>query len=220
MAQVSVNDILDEAAALLNDPTQKMFTDVILLPYVKRAFEDLQLELHVSQVQVLNEISTVQTVNALATAFPSLPADLVQPSKMEERSVGSADTFTPMYEKEWEPNASQDVSLRYWVWREQVINFIGATTAREVKLYYLKSLTSIIDAGSIIPVNYCKSYMAARTAYYAAAYVGENPTKAKMLRDDADEALEKLMTIDANRRQSLPVRRIPASRSINRGFIR
>lgn len=218
--QVSVNDIVDEAAALLNDPTQKMYTDTILLPYVKRAFQDLQLQLHLEQVQVLNEISTVQTVNAGAVTYPSLPSDLIQPSKMEERAAGSSNSFTPMYEKQWEPNTTPGTELRYWTWREQAINFIGATVSREVKLYYLKQLTAIVDVNSIIPVNFCQPFMASRTAYYAAAFAGENPTKAKMLKDDADEAFEKLLTMEANRRQSMPVRRIPASRSINRGFIR
>lgn len=215
-----VNDILDEAAALLNDPTQKMYTDVILLPYVKRSFQDLQLQLHLEQVQVLNEISTVQEVNAGSTTLPSLPTDLIQPSKMEERLSGSTNSFSPMYEKQWEPNTTPGTSLVYWTWREQIINFIGATTKREVKLYYLKNLAAIVDANSVIPVSYCQPFMASRTAYYAAAFAGENPTKAKMLKDDADEAFEKLLTVEANRRQSMPVRRIPASRSINRGFIR
>jgi len=218
MSQVSVNQILDESAALLNDPTQKMFTDVLLLPLIKRAFNELQLHLQHEQVQVLGENSTSFTISVGTTTWAG-PSDLVQPLRMEEK--GATDTvYTPMYEKQWEPSIGPTSTLRYWTWREQALCFIGATEERLVQLYYLKALGAISDINSIIAVNNCQPYLAALTAAYAAAFIGENPTKAAILKDAADESLELMLSTEANRRQSMPVRRIPASRSLNRGLIK
>lgn len=201
--------LLEAAGVFLNDTPRTLFTDAILLPFLKRSFLDLQLEMDKKGVSALKEVSTPITVNALVVVLASggqLPADFVSPIKMEERTSGSSDIYQPMLEKEWEANILQTDRLRYWTYREDEIKFPGATVARQVLLYYLKGLT-VGALGSPIGIQRVESYLSAQTAGYAAKFIMQSDTRADACFGIASKALADYFSTQVRAQQYQDIRR-------------
>ncbi len=210
---VTAAEALAECKVLLNDPSGNIYPDDRLLPLMQKAYRELQTKLLLNGLAVAKEYT-------LGTPIPvpigttqlgdgtGLPTDIVYPIEMWERAQGQTGSlFVEMTERAWEPEAKPGGSLIYWAWREEEIKFLGATTAREVRLKYMQGLTKITAATSVIEVNNATSWLAARTAAIAAFVLGSNPTRAEGLNGDAGQALEDLLRYLVKRQQGLPVRR-------------
>lgn len=210
----TLGDAIVEASLLLNDVSNQKFTVVALVGFAKKAFLDLELKLLVNGLPIGIQIDTIQTIPAGQT-FYTLPPDMFRPFKMEERPTGSDSSvlFSPMEEKSTEPNVTVTESLRWWVWRQEGIKFVGANTSRDVRLYYynlLKDLSSVVDPNQQqLAVTLSKGYLAARTGALAALLIGENTTRASALQDDASSQLDDLISLTVRGRQALPARRRP-----------
>lgn len=210
-----VTDILDMAAALLNDVAKTSYTNAVMLPFAKKAYADLEVDLYLNGVQTNLEISAPATISALATTHPSLPADLVEPVVLEERATTSTSNadWVRMIEKEWEPNLAPDnEKLIYWNWRENVINFVGCQVARSVRIRYRRFLAAISGEGGSVPVNLALPFMSEKTASYCAFLIGEDEVRGGALAEAAAMSLQKLLTIHVKQDQNLPVRRKPYRR--------
>lgn len=210
MAFPTVAEVAAGAAALLNDSAQSMFTTDVMLPYIRHAYQDMLLEVDLKQLSLDDVISNAIVVTAGATTLgASLPVDMIAPTKLEERARGSTDPFVEMTQKEWTDDYVPSESLRYWSLRNNIINFPGATTDRDVKLYYDTDLDAALNAASVIPLERAEQYLSHRSGELAAKYVLQDEIRAGFLSDDAKEALSKLMGTLVRRRQSLPARRKP-----------
>jgi hypothetical protein len=200
-----------EAQALLNDAAATRFTNAKLFPYTKKAYRELQRKLMLAGSPNVKEITAVIDVAANATDLGAgQPADLLIPISMEERPDGSSGLFTPMVEREWEPNENRTNTLRYWTWREELIVFLGATAAVEVKLLYRKGLPALAnDTTSNILISDAVTFLAARCAALAAMYIGGDTARAVALQEDANVALEEMIDLIMQKNQSLPARRRP-----------
>lgn len=204
---MTVADVISEAVILLNDPGKQLYTDSKMLPLVKKAYRELGVELINNGAQFLNEVSPVITVQANATSLGSdQPSDINSPIRMQERGVGE-DTFVEMEEKYWEPTYEKGPSLNYWSWREGKIVFLGATTAREVLLYYRKSPAEIVDGTTTISYPDGILYLSPRAAALAARHVGRNMAVANGLDGDAALNLTKLISRTVKNTQNLTSRR-------------
>ncbi len=218
---VLVSDVIAESAALLNDPSQTLYTNTKILPFVKKAYQELENHCIANGIPVVNEVSAVLDVAAAATTIATQPTDMVEPIWLGERPDGSSTgtTYTPMIERAWDPNEEQTDTLRYWVWREESIKLLGATAAREVLLRYHKNFgAGSITTASTIAVSNGKTFLAARSAALASVFLGENESRAAALQNDADVALETLIATSIRRSQNLPARRRPFKVSLRRSW--
>ena len=216
-------DITPRVRQRLNDSDAELFTDIVLLPYAQDACDELQLELELFGALILEEVSTPPITIPIYTNWsitgvpqvlgynttPALPADLLEPQRLEERLSGSTDMFVPMIARQWEPDILPSDSLRYWSWREQNINFIGATTLRDIKIYYLKRLLNVTSITNVINVNNSQLFLTCRIAGMAARDIGENPTRADELDQEAEKMLNKLTRIGVKNKQRTRTRRRP-----------
>lgn len=208
-------EIADEARQIhLNDTPALLFTNAALLPIINAKYRDLQEQLEENDVPVFSEISTVITVSALAVSIPpggaagQLPTNFVTPISLFERAVGEGnDKWVQMEEKLWEPNILQDTNLRYWVYREEEIKLVGATSIRQVLLYYVRSLTPLAVIGDNVAIGKSKTYMAAAVAAQAALSLGHNPTLAGILGQLAEKYFQSMLNSLTRKNQSLSVRR-------------
>ncbi len=208
----TAQEAIDSARVYLNDVNAQMWTDAKLFPRLKEAYRDLLIELWLQGIPVIREKTSVPiTVNIGATTL-TLPADLLEPIKLKERPFGSSETFVPMEEKDFEPDFIASDTLRYWAWREEGIDLVGATTKREVLLFYWKTLTIPTVVGSTLGFIYAEIYLGPKTAAYAAGSVG-NPTLAQEANALAESKLNKIIRANIKGQQSLPTRRIPYRRS-------
>lgn len=211
---------LDSARTYLNDQGQQIWTNALLLPFLKEAHRDLLLTLLHNGIPVIREKSAAINITAVTGLIVTLPADLVEPISLKERAQTSTSVtdYVSMEEKDFEPDTPQTTELRYWCWREEAINLVGATTARTVLLRYLKSLATITAVGDSLGFILAEIFLGPQTAAYAANSVG-NKTLASELayikgKQDgvAGSRLSQIVAINVKGMQNLPARRIPYRR--------
>jgi hypothetical protein len=212
----TVASILPRAAAKLNDSEQTLFTNDALMPYAQDAADELQMQLELYGILVLEKRTAPIIVPAgtKSLAFPPtgpplLPADMLEPQRLSERLSGSQDQYTPMTMRMWEPNILPTENLRYWVYREEDIKFVGALSARDVQLDYIKRLIVVTDQSSIISVNNSQLFMICKIASIAALDIGENPTRGADLQKEAGGFLSDLIRIGVKTKQRTRTRRRP-----------
>jgi hypothetical protein len=231
MGVATVATTLTTASAHLNDsrgtfwaalygtpPTSTAYA--ALIPFLQEAFRDLQNELFLNGLPVLHKTALLLNFPAGTTALtltstPALPSDIIVPVTLFERDAGaSAEDFDEMVEKSWLPEEQQDEELTYWQWEGQQINFLGATTARDLQLNY--------DAGLPLPALFADTlgftdaefYIAPKTAAYAAESI-DRYKRGETLHAQAESKLSKIIRANVKNQQSLPVRRRPYRRVRN-----
>lgn len=213
---------LDSARVYLNDVGQQIWTDTALIPYLKEAYKDLMIQLWLNGIPVIREkTSTPIVVPASSTpVILTLPADLVEPIGLKERAQGSSEPWISMTETDFEPDTKPDVNLRYWAWREENINLVGATNNREVQLRYLKSLTIPTTTNSPLGFIFSEFFLGPQTAAYAAGSVGNVSLAQELLfihgsptqMGIAGAKLDGIIRANVKGQQNLPARRIPYRR--------
>ncbi len=177
-------DALSLARALLNDTAGAVFTDTLLMPLLNSAYRGLQRELAENGVSVLIEqqdldlypdpTSGVTNTEISDASNPQLPSDCLMPHMLWERATpNTTDVFVPM-EKFTSGGGMLNLQpsgyLRYWEWREDKINLIGATQAITVRIRYEKILP-ILTLGTdpvqiraaTDPLGYATAALAARS---------------------------------------------------------
>jgi hypothetical protein len=208
---------MDRAAALLNDAALSDYTYAAQLPYFKIAYDELKEFLEESNVPITNKLtSPAITIAAGVTTItfattPALPADLIEPFSVYERTPGSSEDFAEMRKVDYlENRRTQLNSLESWTWQGQAINFIGASTSREIKIEYLAdTLGTITDSSTVINVLNAQNFLAFRTAALCCEFIGENPNRAASLNAMASGTLDRVLNITIKNRQGMPARRRP-----------
>ena len=204
---MTAGGVIDEVIVLLNDPDKSLYTDTKLLPLVKKAYRELGVDLHNNGAPLLNEVSSPINVPANSKDLGNnLPDDIVIPVRLRERG-NEDETFADMVESYWEPDDTPSTTLVYWAWREEVITFLGATTDRQVIIYYRKSPTAITTVDSTVGYSDAINFMGPRAAALAARYIGRNKSVADDLDIDARINLDKLLSRTVKGGQSNTARR-------------
>lgn len=223
---VTVQEMLDRSAVLLNDASKTQYTYAVQLPYFNMAQDDLQEQMELNNVPATNQRSSSIVVAAAVTAIsfttvPALPAGLIEIQELSERLNGTSVDFDHMTRREFLPSiVEQTESLIWWTWQDQEIRFVGATTPRQLLLNYIESKLPVVTstATSITLIN-ARSFLQYRTAALCAEYIGENVTRASSLNANAGIALDTFLGIDTKGRQAISARRRPfMSNYKNRGY--
>ena len=203
----TAGDVIDEAAILLNDPNKLLFTTAKLLPLVSKAYRELGVELHNNGAPLLNEISPpINVPQGDKTLGNGQPDDIVIPVRLKERG-NDAEQFSDMIEQYWESTDKPGPSLVFWSWRDEELQFLGATRDRQVIIYYRKSPAPITDENSRVPYASAINFLSPRAAALAARFIGNNNTKADRLDADAHITLGKLVSRTVKGTQSTTARR-------------
>lgn len=174
---VAASVVLATARTLLNDDSQTLWTDAVLMPKLAQAHRELQtnLRFHGSPVMKFDTFNSVNAVGSGATTIAS-PANMVEPIKLWERASGGTYTaFIEMTEVDVLPVEGGAATLKYWQWSigsAEAINFIGANNNREIRILYWKSLTVPTTNTDLIGFINGELYLAPRVAALAAGSVG------------------------------------------------
>jgi hypothetical protein len=167
----------------------------------------------VNDLPVLEEVSakldiTANTKVLDSASSPTIPADLVQVYKIEEKPDGAADSqYVEVKQVRTLPVRDQSTELQEYVWREGAITFVGATVAVDIRITYEKKLTAITSASTTIYELDTELYLAAQTAAFAASILGGNHELAGSLQAMADDQYNKILANRVKEGQNLPVRR-------------
>jgi|SRR5882724_6413180 len=208
------SDVLDRAAALLNDTAKSTFTYTAMIPFLNIAIDDLQEILELNNVPITNILSSIYPIAIGETTIVTLPSNLIEIRNVYERATGTIDEFMLMTRIEFLPKITTPVnSLIYWSWIGQAIQFLPANSAIDVKLEYLGSiLSTITSASQSINIINSKSYLSYRTAALGANFIGENKTRSDELNGEALNASDKMLGIMVKSAQTLSARHRPMRR--------
>ena len=203
----TVSDVINEAVILLNDPNKRLFTDAKLLPLIKKAYRELSVELHNNGAPLLNEISdSINVPQGNKTLGSDQPDDIVIPVRLKERG-SDAEEFSDMIEQYWESANKPGPSLIFWSWRDEELQFRGATTDRQIIIYYRKSFSAIEDVTSKVAYANAINFLSPRAAALAARFIGNSDTRADKLDMDAAVNLNNLISRTVKGTQSNTARR-------------
>ncbi len=167
------------ARAYLNDldtPTGDVYTDAVLFPFVNSAYRDVQRRLVENGVSVMIveediALNTLQT-ELSDTTTPSLPTGFIVPHSLREKATNTPEKFQDMNKHvDGLPDVEQNDFLRMWEWRQNQINFIGATREMTVKLRHEKQLANLTQTGpntDISQIRGAEEALALRIAAMAA----------------------------------------------------
>lgn len=207
------SDVMDLAASVCNDTAKERFTYTAQLPYLKLAIAAIELKLINNQVDVNKEESAiivlpVNTISLAKTGSPALPADFKEPILLEERLSGSDELFQKMSKEEWEPETSQSESLNVWTYREGEVKLVGATTVRDLKISYYKTLATITSENSVISDNNLLAPLSFYQAALLSRYIGENYQRYNdIMNGEYRDSWESYLQIQVKRNQANPTRR-------------
>ena len=206
------SEVMDSAAALVNDAAKELYGYSTQIPYLKIALRKITLKMQNNQISTLKEESAILALPAntrvvTAITSPALPSDLLDLIGVEERLSGSAEMFVPLEQREWEPETLPAEALLVYTWRELELKFVGATTARDIKLQYYKSLATITSENSVIPDENLHDSLACLTGALLARYIVENYQRYNDLMRDFRDSWDDYIQIQVKRNQANPTRR-------------
>lgn len=166
------------ARAYLNDldtPLGDVYTDAVLFPFVNSAYRDLQRRLVENGISVMLR-ETDLTIPSGTTVLndgstPPLPTGFIVPHSLREKPDGGTEKFQQMQKHvSGLPDMDPDVNLNVWEWRDNAIQFVGATRDVVVKLRYEVQLDDLTQAGpgsNIVLIRGAEEALALRIAALA-----------------------------------------------------
>jgi len=177
MPAVTASVPMATAAALLNDTAQNFFTSAYLLPFAQQAHNELQAKMRLAAAPVMIGNYT-QEVLANATSLTG-PTDIVEPLRIFAKNHG-ADASTYQELTEVAPTGifpsiyvDPQLTLNYWMWFEEAVLFVAATTAQDILMIYKRQIATITSGGSTVGITGGELYMAPRIAALACGAAGE-----------------------------------------------
>lgn len=203
------SEVTAEAAVLLNDASQSLWTNTVLLPFLSKANDELERELQLNGIETIIKATTDISVTKGTTTI-SIPSDMFLPLNMYEKLATGSEKYQLMARIQHLPDIQQTNSLDYWVFETDTFKFVGALTDRLVRLEYIRFVTTITAAGTTVDIGRAaKTALASRTAELAAGFIGENPERAAVLHDDAETAKSIYIRLCSKNMQGLGTRRRP-----------
>jgi len=216
----TAGDVMDTAAALLNDSAKQRFTYAVQLPYMKKAFRELRQLLVSANVPVTSFVAELLAIPAgtLELSYvttPALPANLVSIRQAWERPAG-IDPWVPMTRAETLPyslDGAPTAQFIIWSWQGNSIRLLETTQENDIKLDYSDQLDAVVDENSTITVINGETFLENRVAALCAQYISEDKERADDLNSEAETALETLEIIETKAKQAIFTRRRPFRQS-------
>jgi len=212
--------VMDAAAAAMNDSNRETYTYTIQVPYLNMALRELQEEFELNNIPVTDESSAVinipagQSVIQFPTAppIPKLPSDLIEPKLLWERSEG-IDPYIPMTRVDTlnlSLAGTQISQFGNYVWEGQKIKFLPANQDNDIKLTYIRQIFTVVTDG-LAELNIINglSFLAYRTASLMAELIEENEMRADKLNGFAGMGLDRVLGVGTKGRQRINTRRRP-----------
>lgn len=218
-ADLIARTVMDASAVLLNDQKKQNYTYVVQIPYLNLALQELQEIFELNEIPVTSAKSAVinipQGYDHIAFnngSNPTLPNDLIEPSILWERAEGISPyvPMIPVNSLRLNEDGILVSQFRVYVWESQEIRFLPASRDNDIKMDYIRNLfVPAVDENSQINIINAASFLEYRCAALCAEFIGENPTRAQVLNNDAGIAIDRVTGIGSKGRQNIITRRRP-----------
>jgi len=201
----TVADINTLARSLLGDVAQDVYTDAVLLEYIKTAYREMERLMRSAGVSVFRKTSSALTVTSgtvtLTTATtPALPSDLLRPLEIMERVSGTG-TYVRMSQSYGvlEDRAATAL-IQEWDWKNNALFFPAASGDVQIKIEYEAELAALTNSASALLIPNCMDGVAYLTCAYAVRARGMQEY-ADWFDKKAQECIKQLIASElANRR--------------------
>lgn len=195
------SEVMDSAAAVLNDVDKTTYDYATQLPYLKLALQELQEVFQLNSLPVTELSSAAIPVKANvtdlefnATGNTRLPDNLIEIQGIWE--------WTNSF---WSP-----VSRSSYVWKGNKLYLQESNIDRDIKIDYIGSLfPKFLRSDTIIGVQNGFGYLSYKTAELIADQVEHNMERAKTSAGRAEMALDRISGITIKAKQNIMVRRRP-----------
>lgn len=228
------SEVMDDAAALLNDAAKNTYTYVIQIPYLNIALKELRKHFELanqpatdqttsSALEVLAGAETLEFAPDPPGVIDYLPNDLIDIRRAWQRPSGTSQQYIPLSRLSGLPVSLEgtEINTLYgYVWEDQMMKFLPATVDMDIKLEYVRQLFPLItdSTDEILCIN-GDSFLANRTGALVARHVENNEERAVALDSAAGVFLDEVLGIGAKGNQSKNTRRRPfRSRFKSRGY--
>lgn len=213
------SEVMDLAAAALNDVNKTVYDYDTQIPYLKMALQELQEVFELNSLPVTERSSAAIPINAGVTEVifnapsqPRLPDNMIEPLQLWERPRDN-NPYVPMSRKEFIPHDLEGVEANmftYWVWQDNKILLLAANADNDIKIDYVGSLfPKFVQEDTIIPVQNAQGYLAYKTAELISDMVEHNMERAQSNGARALMAIDRISGITIKSKQSIGTRRKP-----------
>jgi hypothetical protein len=177
-----VSAITSRVRALWSDQDSQVFSDAAwgtglngdLYEYINQAYEKLALKLgNVGSGTLIEDdyqiVIPAGTFQLVYGGGPGLPADLIVPLRLWEKSTTGVDEFMEMAQYTVAlPDTQPDSMLRFWRWVTDAIEFVsgGANQDRLLKIQYERRLSPLLHLTDYTEVMMAVGYLANMCCYY------------------------------------------------------
>jgi hypothetical protein len=169
MAFPTVANVESDVGALLGDPLLEKYTSAMQQPFFGFAYRELWDMLVLRGLQSV-QATTPYTLPANTTSLTPATAGIAnmgEPQRLWERLSGSTDEYEEMESVDDLPQFEPSAKLGYWKWEGDIFHFIGATTARQLKIEH--SVSGVAPTSGTIALDNSRSFLALATAAHIAA---------------------------------------------------
>jgi hypothetical protein len=196
----------------MNDPQQTDYTPTACSPFFVLAGGELDQVLMEYNIAISNETSQVFHVPAGSGYLTNKPIDMIEIQELAERQAGSDGPFLLLNRREFPDDFPPTNSLVSWCYKNEHVTFNmrGANVDMEVRLNYIRRPLSGIEGDDKAYFNTnAEMFLIYKTAALCAMFIGENETRAEVLNDLADKALERTISISNKGKQQMMTRHRP-----------
>lgn len=203
------SEVMDRSRAVLNDVAIDLYSNEILLPYLKIANDDLSDELVDHGATVSKEV-TADIPLSVGISSPALPDNFIVPIELYEKNQNEDDSaYRYMHQRTFVPNGLPSKELGIWAWREQAIVTGGSIQNKTLRVRYYRLITEVLGENTSIELTHALNFLAYHTAALVSEHIGQNRAKAIDLESVAIAKLAKLLKKEVKQNQAKPTRRKP-----------
>jgi hypothetical protein len=211
--------VMDQSAALLNDPSRTVYTYDVMIPYLQMALQELREEFEQNSIPVTELTSEVITVPAGTDEILfngvsplTLPSDMIEPLQLWERESG-VDPYVPMTRRDFLPHnleGNDTNHFGFYVWQSQAIKVLPSNRINDIKIDYVKELFATITAQDAqINVINGATFLQYRTAALLSEFIERNITSSDRFNQYALLGMNRVTGIASKGKQNIMTRRRP-----------
>lgn len=210
---MTAGDVMDRAAALLNDSAKSIYTYTVQIPFLKQVLKTFEGECYDLGLPKVYKWSGDLTVTAGQTDLDTAPSDLQIPVLLYEKTPGQTDDYYTIMHgpAPLPPRAAISETLGEWDYIEDAVAFIACANTRSVKMYYQKTIANISDQSSTVFTGDSGSLelLALWLARDLAIIIGGSDKRGNNLEVMRQKLFDVYIGPKLGIKQAMPVRRIP-----------
>jgi hypothetical protein len=210
----TLTNVVTRVQSLLGDVSGDYWTITTLTPHINAGLRKVSRKYRAHSIRfgraraTLTPLAIGVTSMTRATTL-ALPSDFLEPFEICEKAVGAADTEYVLLDQAADqlPDIPQSETLGVWDWFSNTIWFIGATTARTLRIDYQRGITDLSAGADVLVVDDSLDAVSYFGAAEAAHSVGQSQLAAN-LEAQGNDSLADLITTEVKVMQRTPRRRM------------